>query len=185
MGLVLQHEKPKDLVGAEDNHHHHVNFNVKAAFIHILGDFFQSIGVLIASIIIWYKPSWSIADPICTFLFSIIVFSSTIVITKDILIILMEGTPSHIDPIGVKNSLLEVRGIAHVHDLHIWTLTPGKVSATVHLVVSNSDFRQNFSAILNECQFLLCNKFKIYHATIQIEDYDLNNLCRNSPCGTV
>lgn len=195
MGLILHHERPKDVEEIEDGHghhhgHHHVNLNVKAAFIHILGDFFQSIGVLIASIIIWWNPSWSIADPICTFLFSIIVFSSTIIITKDILMILMEGTPSHIDPINVKSSLLEIKGVSHVHDLHIWTLAPGRVSATVHLIIANSqsnDFEQGglCVAILNECQSLLRNKFKIQHITIQIEDYNLNNHCRSSPCETV
>jgi len=57
-----------------------------------LGDLVQSVGVLIASGIIWYKENWSIADPICTLLFSLIVMISTIFISRDILRILMEGT---------------------------------------------------------------------------------------------
>ena len=68
------------------------DINLRAAFIHVIGDLVQSLGVLIASAIIWYNDDWKIADPICTLFFSIIVFISTIFIIKDILRILMEGS---------------------------------------------------------------------------------------------
>eukprot|EP00116_Pleurobrachia_bachei_P007124 sb/3467386/ len=69
-----------------------VNINVRAAFIHVVGDFIQSIGVLVAAIIIRIKPDWKIVDPICTFLFAILVLFTTINILKDALSVLMEGT---------------------------------------------------------------------------------------------
>ena len=34
-----------------------VNINVRAAFIHVIGDLVQSIGVVIAGYIIWFKVS--------------------------------------------------------------------------------------------------------------------------------
>lgn len=37
------------------------------------------------------QPSWAIADPICTFIFSLIVLGTTLAILKDALIVLMEG----------------------------------------------------------------------------------------------
>lgn len=67
------------------------DLNIRAAFIHVIGDLIQSIGVLIASALIWYNPSWRIADPICTLFFSILVFISTVFISKQIILILMEG----------------------------------------------------------------------------------------------
>ena len=33
------------------------NVNVRAAFIHVLGDFLQSVGVFIAALLIWFKAS--------------------------------------------------------------------------------------------------------------------------------
>ena len=39
----------------DDDHHHDENINVKAAFIHVLGDLLQSIGVLVAAFIIYFK----------------------------------------------------------------------------------------------------------------------------------
>ena len=69
------------------------NINLRAALIHVLGDLIQSLGVLIASALIWYNENWRIADPICTLIFSIIVIISTIFISLDIIRILMEGNP--------------------------------------------------------------------------------------------
>lgn len=65
------------------NHKHQENINVRAAFIHVLGDVLQSIGVFCAAIVIYFKPNWQLADPICTFIFSVIVLCTTITIMKD------------------------------------------------------------------------------------------------------
>lgn len=67
--------------------HKHENMNVRAAFIHVLGDVVQSIGVFCASIVIYLKPSWHLADPICTFIFSFIVLCTTITIMKDAVVV--------------------------------------------------------------------------------------------------
>lgn len=71
------------------------DINLRAAVIHAIGDLLQSIGVLIASGIIWYNEDLRIADPICTLIFSLVVIISTIFITRDILRILMEGIYSY------------------------------------------------------------------------------------------
>jgi len=65
------------------------NINVRAAFIHAVGDLVQSIGVTIAAIIIWAYPEAHIADPICTFLFSILVLFTTWGIMKSAYFALM------------------------------------------------------------------------------------------------
>lgn len=79
--------------GSPSSSEHRLNedINLRAAFIHVIGDLVQSVGVLIASGIIWYRDDWRIADPICTLFFSAIVAVSTIFISRDIFRILMEG----------------------------------------------------------------------------------------------
>ncbi|NXT70953.1 ZNT8 protein, partial [Chaetops frenatus] len=67
------------------------NASLRAAFVHAIGDLFQSISVLISALIIFFKPQYKIADPICTFVFSIFVLATTITILRDILTVLMEG----------------------------------------------------------------------------------------------
>ena len=69
------------------------NINVRAAYIHALGDLVQSVGVAIAGLIIWLKPEWQLADPLATFLFSILVLATTVGIVKSSIRVLMEGTP--------------------------------------------------------------------------------------------
>ena len=67
------------------------NVNLRAALVHVLGDFVQSIGVLIASIIIKYT-GFNLADPLCTYLFSIVVFCTSFPVVRDIFKIFMEGS---------------------------------------------------------------------------------------------
>lgn len=73
------------------------NINVDAAFLHALGDMIMSIGVIISATIIYIWPSARIADPICTFVFSIIVCVTVYPIMKNCIGILMEGSPEEIE----------------------------------------------------------------------------------------
>ena len=79
--------------------------NIKAAIIHILGDIIQSVGVVIASFIIYFRPDLTIFDPICTFIFSVIVLITTYNITKQCISILMEAAPDNLDVDKIKNEI--------------------------------------------------------------------------------
>jgi len=95
MGPVIEHSIPLSDHSHEKGHEE--NVNVRAAMIHIIGDILQSIGVLIAAGVIFFWPSLTICDPICTFVFSIIVMFTTVPIVKDCIRVLMEGTPHGLD----------------------------------------------------------------------------------------
>ena len=73
------------------------NFALDAAFLHALGDMIMSIGVCIAATIIYFYPTATIADPICTFVFSAIVCVTVIPVFKKCVLVLMEGTPQGFD----------------------------------------------------------------------------------------
>jgi solute carrier family 30 (zinc transporter), member 2 len=79
------------------HHHEEENVNIRAAIIHIIGDIIQSVGVVIASLIIYFEPKYVVVDPLCTFVFSIIVLFTTVNITKQCLNILMESSPKKLD----------------------------------------------------------------------------------------
>jgi cation diffusion facilitator family transporter len=99
--------------GHSHDHHSHgshlEDVNVRAAFLHVLGDMIQSIGVIIASVVIYFFPDWSIADTICSFLFSILVICTTYSITKECIGVLMEASPVGIDIEKLNDDLLDVR----------------------------------------------------------------------------
>ncbi|KAI3966332.1 hypothetical protein MKX01_007175 [Papaver californicum] len=65
------------------------NINVQGAYLHVLGDSIQSIGVMIGGAIIWYKPEWKIIDLICTLIFSVIVLGTTIRMLRNIMEVLL------------------------------------------------------------------------------------------------
>ena len=77
----------------------------------MVGDMIQSLGVIAAALIIYFKPDWTIADPICTFLFSILVMFTTVPIFKDCMRILMENAPEDIDTVELFNALLKVSSV--------------------------------------------------------------------------
>ncbi|XP_035659206.1 zinc transporter 2-like isoform X3 [Branchiostoma floridae] len=155
-------EKGED--GGEQNRKE--NVNVRAAFIHVVGDFVQSLGVLVAAIIIYFRPDWAIADPICTFMFSVLVLITTLSILRDTVNVLMEGTPRGLDFNSVKESLKAIPGVHAVHGLHIWSLTVGKNALAVHIAV---DVDADPQEVLDIASRLVRSRFVVHSSTIQIE----------------
>ena len=99
------------------------NMNVRAAAIHIIGDLIQSIGVIIASTLIYFKPEYKVADPICTFIFSVIVMFTTIPVVKDCIKIIMEAIPEKLDIEAFTREIKLVEGVDNMHCLHVWVLS--------------------------------------------------------------
>ena len=109
------------------------NVNVRAAFIHIIGDIIQSIGVVIAAIIIMIDQDLHLADPICTFICSVLVFMTTIPILRECLLVLMEASPAEIDIAALEQDLQRKTGCSSLHDLHVWSISVGKHALSVHM----------------------------------------------------
>ncbi|CAD5233512.1 unnamed protein product [Bursaphelenchus xylophilus] len=149
-----------------------VNINVRAAFVHVLGDLLQSCGVLVAALIILWKPQWGIVDPICTLIFSVIVMCTTFYIIRDALVVLLEGRPSSIDFSIVFKSLESIEGVKKVHNLRIWALTMNKIALSVHLEIDPDTDAQ---AVLKATSLMLKQKFGVHESTIQIEDFQADS----------
>ena len=144
------------------------NVNVRAAFVHVIGDLVQSIGVLIAAVIIKFT-GWKLADPICTFLFSIIVLFTTITVLRDIFYVLMEATPPHIDYSALRSDLMTVPNVSAVHDLHVWSLNMEKAALSVHLAISETE---RAVETVQEARQMILKKYTVEMVTIQVEAFD-------------
>ncbi|NWY57867.1 ZNT3 protein, partial [Chionis minor] len=142
--------------------------SVRAAFIHVVGDLLQSIGVLVAATIIYFKPQCKIADPISTLFFSVFVLGSTFTILKDVFRVLMEGAPRGIEFDVVKEVLLGVSGVKGIHDLHLWTLTLSHHAVSGHVAV---DAGADPETVLREATSQLQSKFGFASCTLQVERY--------------
>ena len=95
----------------------------------------MSIGVIVAATIIYFFPSAWYADPLCTYFFSLIVIWTTMPIIKNIITVMMEGSPRNINIEQLRDDIYNECGadIINVHDLHVWTISVGKVSMTGHV----------------------------------------------------
>ncbi|KAM9383845.1 proton-coupled zinc antiporter SLC30A2 [Pholidichthys leucotaenia] len=142
------------------------NASVRAAFVHVLGDLLQSISVLVSAMVIFFKPEYKVADPICTFLFSILVICTTFTIIKDILLVLMEGTPSGVKYSEVRDGLLAVKGVMAVHNLHIWALTVNQGVLSAHVAIDDSVDAQT---VLREMTQACFSSYNFHSVTIQME----------------
>ncbi|KAF5281321.1 hypothetical protein FQA39_LY17833 [Lamprigera yunnana] len=147
--------------------HHNENINVRAAAAHVIGDLLQSIGVLIAAIIIKIFPNAEVADPICTLLFSIIVVYATLRVAYDTIKILLEASPKL--KIDLKSLLGNIQGVRHVHGIHVWSLSPGKEAIAVHLAVDQYCDR---NLVLKNATGIIKSHLNAVSSTIQIEKYN-------------
>ena len=91
--------------------------------------------MLIAALVIYFKPEWAIVDPICTFVFSLLVLGTTVTILRNTLAVIMEAAPPGTSYSSVRHTLLAVPGIQAVHNLRIWSLTTDKTALSAHLVL--------------------------------------------------
>jgi len=149
-----------------------MNLNVLAAYVHVIGDLVQAIGVLIAAFIIFFKPTYVAADPICTLIFAVLVAITCFKTTKSIILILMEATPSHVNIDKVYKKLLKIEGVNKIHDLHIWAITNEKLSLTCH--ISSVDPEITMTAATE----MLVKEFNISHTTLQVEQF--NRYCQDN-----
>uniref|UniRef100_A0AC34Q4B9 Uncharacterized protein n=2 Tax=Panagrolaimus sp. JU765 TaxID=591449 RepID=A0AC34Q4B9_9BILA len=170
--IDLEHQKDVHFHGVEadhdhshDEHGHGQNINIRAAFVHVLGDLVQSIGVVIAALIIKFT-GWEIADPICTFLFSVLVLITTGTVIRDTIRVLMECAPSHIDVEQVRADLLAIPGVIGVHSLRLWSVKIDSAAISVHLdTVKQSDL----SKIVYDAHQILQHNYNIDFVTVQAQ----------------
>ncbi|HEX5731750.1 MAG TPA: cation diffusion facilitator family transporter [Blastocatellia bacterium] len=144
------------------------NLNVRAAFLHVLGDALGSVGAIAAGVIIW-RWGWTIVDPIISIFMSLLIIYSSWHLIRESVNILLEGTPSHINVRAVIAAMHEVQGVTNVHDLHVWTISSGKDALSAHVtVVPGARHRETLVALQERLQ----HDFNIGHVTIQLEMLD-------------
>lgn len=181
-------EAPTAVVEKKDHGHSHAashgdedegegNLNMSAATLHVMGDLLSSVGVIIASIIIYLWPSMWYMDPICTYVFAIFVSCTTVPIFSQLLNVMMEATPEVIatdkDAKGnsrkltigdlEKDILAACYGIVEMHDLHVWKLGGGKLSMTCHITSRKP------AQTLQRVTDMIRKKYKLFHTSIQVE----------------
>lgn len=143
---------------------------VKGAYMEVLADAVSSLGVLIAGIVT-VTTRWPYADTVVAVLVALWVLPRAIALARAALRILSESSPAHIDVVELRSALAAVDGVTEVHDLHVWTLAPGKDMVTAHLA---SDGRS--ARVLDDARAVLAAR-GLDHATVQVEPPGSSDEC--------
>lgn len=143
---------------------HGQDINLKATFLHLLGDALISIGVAVTAGIIWLTQ-WHWLDPLVGIAIAIIILWSTLSLLKESLKLILDGVPKDLDTEDVKTTLLTHPAVLSVHDLHIWGLSTQHTALTAHIVVDTKDNED----MTQELAQSLKTKYAIHHITLQLE----------------
>jgi cobalt-zinc-cadmium efflux system protein len=138
---------------------------VKGAYMEVVADTVGSIGVLIAGIVN-VTTHWPYADVVVAVFVALWVLPRATSLARAALRILSESSPSHIDVDELRSALCAVEGVTEVHDLHVWTLVPGKDMVTAHLTST-----RNSAQVLDDARAVLTAR-GLDHATVQVEPPD-------------
>jgi cobalt-zinc-cadmium efflux system protein len=135
---------------------------VKGAYMEVVADTVGSVGVLIAGIVT-VTTHWPYADVVVAVFVALWVLPRAVALARAALRILSESSPQHIDVDELRAALAAVDGVTEVHDLHVWTLVPGKDMVTAHLTSNGSSDR-----VLDDARAILAAR-GLEHATVQVE----------------
>jgi cobalt-zinc-cadmium efflux system protein len=145
--------------------------NVRGAALHVLGDALGSIAVLAAAAVT-LTTGWVYADTLASLVIVAILLPRTVALLRETGHVLLEGAPAGIDVDDVHTVLLDVDGVAEVHDLHVWAINDRSPAVSAHLVISDegcatADCGEH--GVLDRASALLRERFGLHHSTLQIE----------------
>ena len=141
--------------------------NVRAAVMHMFGDAISSGGIVIAALMIRStgNMTW---DPAVSILIGVLILFSSWGILRGTVNLLLEGTPTGIDPEAVTRAVASIDGVNGVHHLHIWALGPSRPALSCHVMVGDVPLKTT-SKLLDELNEMLAHKYRIAHTTFQFE----------------
>lgn len=151
------------------------NLNVKAAYLHLMGDTLSSVAVIMGGIAIWLFHIWWI-DPLITVLVSVYIIWHTWGIVKETVNILMQATPAEINLDEIKKQVEQLHEVDNIHHVHVWKLDDSHIHLEGHLNLKNNMDIIEMMAVRKKAEDVLSEKFGIQHITLQIG----YNCCMNS-----
>jgi len=155
------------------------DLNIRGAFIHMAGDAAVSFGVVVVALLI-SQTGWRWLDPAASIAIGVVILWSSWGLLRAALNLALDAVPEGVDPAAVEAYLIGLPGVAEAHDLHIWGMSTTETALTVHLVRPASQPDDRFLAgIAHELE----HRFRIHHATIQVETGE--GECRLAPANVV
>ena len=141
------------------------SLNERGARAHVFSDLLGSAAATLAALLI-LELGWRVADPILSILVSVLILRSGWRLTREAGHVLLQGTPTALDPEELARDLAHIAGVREVHHLHVWSLTGEAPVVTLHAAVDPlADQQAALRGILRR----LRERHATVHATVQIE----------------
>jgi cobalt-zinc-cadmium efflux system protein len=141
------------------------SLNVRGAFLHVATDLAAFAGTAVAGALI-LATGWDRFDPIAGMLVAALMLRSSWSLLRDSGRIVMEGSPTGIDPAAVARALADDEAVVEVHDLHVWTVTSGFPALAAHVLVSPD---ADCHGARRRLQHVLEERFHLHHVTLQVD----------------
>ena len=149
--------------GAKDS------INMRGAYLEVLGDLVGSVAVIVAAIVI-LLTGFERADAIASLAIAALIVPRSIGLLRDVMRVLSQATPRGTDVELIREHVLSKRGVVSVHDVHVWSITPGSNVFSAHVVVNAAVFRDNRTdELLDALTACLAEHFDVAHSTFQLE----------------
>lgn len=143
------------------------DLNLRSLLIHNLGDAVSNIGILLGAIAIRMTGAqW--LDPLIGIVIAALVLWSTKSLLQEAGNILLEGLPRGIKLESVARSILTIKGIQEVHDIHVWTIGTDMVALSCHARIPDMHMDESEKILQSVCAKLE-HDFHITHITVQFE----------------
>jgi cobalt-zinc-cadmium efflux system protein len=140
------------------------SLNVRGAFLEVFGDLLGALGTMLAALVI-LASGWTAADPLISAAIGLLIVPRALALLRNVVDVLLESTPRHLDMHAIEVAMLEVPGVTSVHDLHVWTITSGFIAMSGHVTASG----RRSAEVLHDLRGLLRQRFGIEHVTLQVE----------------
>lgn len=141
------------------------NVNTRAALLHVMGDLLGSVAAIVAGAVIWLGGP-AVVDPILSMIVGVMLLHATYEILKDSAQVLLDSVPQGVRYDEVGQFLEEVPGVRRVHDLHVWTMSPGHGAVQCHVHIESPEC---WPKTLDVIRAGMLERFGIDHVTVQPE----------------
>ena len=144
------------------------SINVKAAYIHLIGDSLSSVVVIAGGVsMALFEIYW--VDPLITVFISLYIIRSGFLILKESVNILMQSAPDHLDLPAIKNRVEQIPQVLNIHHIHAWMLTDREIHVEAHVELNSDLALSEVKNIQQEIERLLKKNFSVHHVTLQFE----------------
>lgn len=144
------------------------SLNIKAAYLHLLGDTLSSVAVIVGGVLIYYKGYYWI-DPLVTIVVGLYILKESWSIITETIEILMQSTPTGIDLEEVKSMLEQMPEIENIHHIHAWKMNENISHFEGHINLKKDIFVSKTEEIKRNVEHVLHEQFNFKHVTLQFE----------------